>query len=242
MPNKDFTLDSGLTVTVYKRKANRSLRLSIAPSGKLRVSIPAWASYKAGLDFAKSRQAWIEEQYRPAKTLVHGQAIGKSHHLEFVPVPPSNKAGSRVYGTTVLVNYAADKEPASPSVQRLAEAASIRALRRQAKHLLPQRLAYLASVHGFTYKEVTIKQLKSRWGSCDQHRNIVLNLFLMQLPWQLIDYVLLHELTHTRILRHGPDFWQAMSEIAPGTGTLRKTLRDYQPIMNGTPQIHRPMA
>jgi predicted metal-dependent hydrolase len=242
MPNKDFTLDSGLAITVYKRKANRSLRLSIAPSGKVRVSIPAWAPYRAGVEFARSRQAWIREQYRPALALVHGQAVGKNHHLEFVPLQPPAKTGSRVSGTTVLVSYPANEPTTSRSVQGVAEEACVRALRRQAKHLLPQRLAYLAALHGFSYNEVAIKRLKSRWGSCDQHRNIVLNLFLMQLPWELIDYVLLHELTHTRVLKHGPDFWQAMAEVSPAATTLRKNLRAYQPTISRPAQIRQPMA
>jgi predicted metal-dependent hydrolase len=147
-----------------------------------------------------------------------------------------------VYGTTVLVSHPGGELAASPAVQRMAEEACVRALRRQAKRLLQQRLAYLAALHGFTYNEVAIKRLKSRWGSCDQHRNIVLNLFLMQLPWELIDYVLLHELTHTRVLRHGPDFWRAMSEVSPAATTLRKDLRAHQPTVNRPAQIPQPVA
>src|SRR5262249_22487168 len=120
-------------------------------------------------------------------------------------------------------------------VQRIAEAASIRALRRQAEQLLPQRLAGLATKHGFRYRSVAVKRLKSRWGSCDQHKNIVLNLFLMQLPWECIDYVLIHELVHTEVLRHGPDFWAAMARELPDVKRLRKQMRQYQPVLHGSP-------
>ena len=54
----------------------------------------------------------------------------------------------------------------------------------------------------------------------------------MQLPWNLIDYVLLHELTHTNILRHGPDFWQALEAVLPNMAVLKKTLREYQPVLD----------
>jgi hypothetical protein len=53
----------------------------------------------------------------------------------------------------------------------------------------------------------------------------------MQLPWQLIDYVLLHELTHTTILRHGPDFWRALEAVLPNARVLKKAMREYQPIL-----------
>jgi predicted metal-dependent hydrolase len=232
MPNKQFTLDDDLAVTVYKYKSSRHLRLSIAPSGQVRVSIPAWASYRVGLDFAKARQAWIRDQRVTVKPLRPGQAIGKAHHLAFTAKAAATSVSSRLGGTTVVVSHPVAEQFDSPAVQQAAREACVRALRRQAEQLLPQRLANLAMAHGFSYAGVSVKRLKSRWGSCDQHGQIVLNLFLMQLPWELIDYVLLHELTHTRILRHGPPFWKAMAEVLPAAPALKKKLRNYQPILS----------
>ncbi len=107
-------------------------------------------------------------------------------------------------------------------------------MRAQAEQLLPQRLEALASEHGFEYKDVAIKQLKSRWGSCDQQKHIVFNLFLMQLPWELIDYVILHELTHTRHLHHGPKFWGDMESILPRLKVYRRAMRSHQPVLLGS--------
>lgn len=232
MPSKNFILDGGLSITIYKRRTNRNLRLSIAPTGQIRVTIPAWAPYSAGLNFAKSRRAWILEQHSPLKPLVDGQAIGKAHHLHFLPKAGAVKSSSRVGTTTVTVNYPATLSLAGDDVQQVARDACVRALRSQAEQLLPQRLAALAQAHGFSYAGVSVKRLKSRWGSCDQETNIVLNLFLMQLPWDLIDYVLLHELTHTKVLRHGPDFWKAMNEVSPKITGRKKLLKTYQPVLN----------
>jgi predicted metal-dependent hydrolase len=116
-------------------------------------------------------------------------------------------------------------------VQKAASTAGVRALRVQAEQLLPQRLAELARQHDFTYQSVSVRSLKSRWGSCDQKKRIVLNLYLMQLPWQLIDYVLLHELTHTVVLQHGPNFWAAMERIEPRARQLRKMMHTYHPVL-----------
>jgi hypothetical protein len=232
MPNKNFILDDDLAVTIYKRKTSRNLRLSISPSGEVKVSIPTWAPYSTGLNFAKSRRAWILDQHKPVKLLVDGQAIGKAHHLQFVPKLAITKISSRVYDTTISVNYPTSVKPSDSEVQVVAREACVRALRTQAEQLLPQRLAKLAEAHGFTYANIQIKRLRSRWGSCDHHANIVLNLFLMQLPWELIDYVLLHELTHTKVLRHGPDFWLAMENVLPNVKSLKKSMRGYQPVLN----------
>ena len=235
MANKNFTLDSGLAVTVYKRRASRNLRLSIDAGGRVRVSIPSWLPYKAGVDFAVSKQDWLRSQQKQPKLLTHGQAVGKAHHLVFLAEAAAAKPTSRVHSSLVTVTHPPHLAPASSEVQAVAREASVRALRAQSEQLLPQRLAALANKHGINYGQVSVKRLKSRWGSCDQNGNIVLNLFLMQLPWELIDYVLLHELTHTAVLKHGPDFWQAMTAVSPTVKQQRKALRQYQPYMNSVP-------
>jgi predicted metal-dependent hydrolase len=231
MPNKNFTIDNELPVTVYKRRGNRNLRLSIRADGQIRVSIPSWAPYSAGINFAQSRLEWIRQQQRQPLLLTHGQAIGKAHHLQFV-AGQVEKPVSRVRQSLVTVTHPPYIHSNETTVQKVAEAACVRALRSQSESLLPQRLAYLAEKHGFNYRSITIKRLKSRWGSCDQHTNITLSLFLMQLPWELIDYVLLHELAHTKVMRHGPDFWRAMGEILPDVKAHRKAIRQYQPAMS----------
>lgn len=232
MAFKRFELANQQPINIYKRRSNRSLRLSVTAAGEVRVSIPLWATYAVGLNFAQARQDWIAAQIQPVVTLTDGLHIGKAHRLRLYAVASSTKVRSRVLGTEVLVSYPPTLAASSPAVQAAIKAASVRALRKQAESLLPQRLATLAARYGFAYNSVGIKQLKSRWGSCDQHRNIVLNLFLMQLPWDYIDYVLLHELTHTTVLHHGPDFWAAMTVVLPDVARLRKAMRAYQPILS----------
>lgn len=230
-------LDDGTAVTIYKRKVSRGLRLSITPDGLIKVSIPRWAAYGAGLKFAQSRLDWIKAQHKPPAQLADGQAVGKAHRIRFEARPGAGRVATRLKGGEIIVSYPSGQTSASPAVQQAARRAATRALRQQAETLLPQRLETLARSHGFSYNKVTIKQMKSRWGSCDQHRNIVLNLYLIQLPWENIDYVILHELTHTEVLRHGPDFWQAMARVLPDAKRLRKAMHAYQPVVHDPAQL-----
>jgi predicted metal-dependent hydrolase len=232
MAFKEFALDDETSVTIYKRKASRSLRLSIAPNGTVRISIPTWAPYSAGVAFAKSRHAWILEQKRPKTLLREGQPIGKAYHFRFKPDSRITRPVGRLMHGEAVVTYPQSLDPSNAAVQKAAQSVGIRALRSQAETLLPQRLSALAIEHDFSYRSVSIKQLKSRWGSCDAEKNIVLNLFLMQLPWNCIDYVLLHELTHTTILHHGSKFWTAMERVLPNAKQLRRAVHDYQPILS----------
>lgn len=230
MAFKQFSFNE-ITVTIYKRKASRSLRLSLRPDGEVRVTIPIWAPYKTGLDFAKTREQWILEQQVPVTLLAQGQSIGKAHHLLFTAKAESVKPLSRVRSTSIIIQYPLSMSIADPEVQAAAKKAAKRALRAQAAALLPVRLDELAAKHGFIYNSVSVRELKSRWGSCDQKQHIVLNFYLMQLPWEYIDYVLVHELSHTEHMNHGPEFWATMARCMPNYLELKKHIRKHKPVV-----------
>lgn len=99
-------------------------------------------------------------------------------------------------------------------------------LRQQALIHLPTRLHNLAAKHGFVYHKVRISNSRGRWGSCSSKKSINLSLYLMTLPPHLIDYVLLHELCHTKEMNHGPAFWELMDSVTEGKAKeLRLELR-----------------
>lgn len=231
MAVKLFEVENIGTVRVYKRKGSSSMRLSIAADGKVRLTIPSWSSYAAGLDFARSRQLWIHKNLpNKPELLAHGNHIGKAHRLFFesagIELPRT-----RISGSEIRIVRPKGQLVSHPAVQEAAAKASIRALRAEAAKLLPVRLKQLANTYGFSYSGVQIKQLKGRWGSCDNHQHITLNLFLMQLPWHLIDYVLVHELTHTKHLNHGPEFWAEFLRHEPHAKEYRRQIKQHQPIL-----------
>lgn len=115
------------------------------------------------------------------------------------------------------------------SVQELLRNAIIRALKKAAQAYLPPLLDELAGHYGFKYKKVKITGSKSRWGSCSATGSINLSCYLMLLPPHLMDYVLLHELTHTREMNHGPKFWEILDGLTEGRAkTLRAELRQFR--------------
>ncbi len=100
--------------------------------------------------------------------------------------------------------------------------------RTNARKTLVKRLDELAVQHGFSYNRVFVRNQKTRWGSCSVKNNINLNINLMNLPAKLMDYVLLHELMHTRIKNHGKTFWREMDLLLGNARQLDKELRRYQ--------------
>lgn len=232
MATKQVNVPEIGTVTLYKRRGNRSLRLSIGHDGEIRVSLPYWLPYTAGEQFVRSKQAWIIDHQPVKQTLLqNGQSIGKAHRVYFIPDSAILKPKTHVTNTEVHVTIPAGMATTNPDAQGAANNACLRALRKEAETLLPQRLRTLSQQTGLNYTRVSVRQLKSRWGSCDSHKEITLSIFLMQVPWHLIDYVLMHELTHTKVMRHGTPFWEELNRHLPGAKKLRKEMAGYQPIL-----------
>lgn len=218
-------------IKLVKSTRSTSIRLSVTQSG-VRVSLPYWTPYGVAIAFAQQHSGWIQAELakQHTTTLYPEQKVGKLHHLHFEHTT-SGKTTSRVTATKIIIKLASGDRPEQPAIQEIARKAVHRALRKETEQLLPPRLANLAATHGFTYTSVSAKHLKRRWGSCDNHHNIVLNFFLMELPWELIDYVLLHELTHTEHLHHGPEFWTRLKQVSPRALDLRHQINTYRPII-----------
>jgi predicted metal-dependent hydrolase len=188
--------------------------------------------YAAGAEFARSKRDWIKSQQPSTQPLRHGSKVGKAHRLAFIPEVGRTTLATRITSSgEVRIFHPAHRASHELPIQKAAERASIRALKQQGEKLLPQRLRALAEQHDFEYGKITVKQLKSRWGSCSSEKDIALNCFLMQLPWHLIDYVLLHELTHTRIMAHGKPFWDELGKYVPNLRSIRKEIKTHRPIL-----------
>lgn len=89
------------------------------------------------------------------------------------------------------------------------------------------RLNELAEKYGFKYNRVFIKNQKTVWGSCSNKNNINLNMKLIYLPVELMDYVILHELVHTRIKNHSPAFWAELDRLVGDAKEKSALLKEY---------------
>ncbi len=99
----------------------------------------------------------------------------------------------------------------------------------RARAILAARLEELAELHDFRFNKVSVRNQKTKWGSCSARNNISLNMNLARLPDELRDYVLLHELLHTRIKNHSKKFWRELDGYVGGSakefGRILKTYR-----------------
>ena len=226
MPVKQFVVPDLGTISVYKRKGTK--QLSIRFSGnQLKVTQPAWMPYQTGLSFAMTQKKWILAHVPTQQTIEFrdGNRYGKEHILRIIP---STETRTRITRNEILI-YCPTKNTSLPKeFIPIAKKAIYRALKKEAADLLDKRLAMHANNHHFSYKNISFKSMKSRWGSCNSNREITLNIYLLMLPWELIDYVIFHELSHTLHLNHSAAFWEQVSRHIPNYKLLRKELKQNQ--------------
>tara|TARA_X000000950_G_scaffold269313_1_gene347779 strand:+ start:227 stop:787 length:561 start_codon:yes stop_codon:yes gene_type:complete len=89
-----------------------------------------------------------------------------------------------------------------------------------------QKMVQLANIHQLDFYKLTFKTLKTRWGSCSQNNTICINNIIYYLPEHLKEYIMLHELTHTKIKNHSRIFWEELEKICPNSKLKRKELRN----------------
>lgn len=199
------------------RRARRYI-LRVRPDGTLRVTVPRGGSRREALAFVEKHARWIERERRRVRA-------------EHAPV--EWHAGSEILfrGATVtiavfcdgdgyVVSYG-DRRVAMASLANLREVVE-RDLRELARTELIPRLHELAAAHGLSVGRVTIRNQRSRWGSCARNGNIALNFRLMQMPAEVCEYVLVHELMHIRQQNHSRRFWRLVAAACP---TFRESER-----------------
>ncbi len=215
------------SILVRRSGSRGSISASVTPDGRLRLSIPAMAPlFMAKRMVVSSRRelrALLAAQ--PRMVFTDGMVVGKSHsvHVRMGESLRVSLQGQQIIVT--LGEHTIDQQVVQEAIRTVA----IKALRKESKHYLPKRLAYLADMHGFSYSSSRFSHASGRWGSCSAKGTISLNIALMNLPFEIIDYVLLHELAHTKHMNHSPQFWQCLEQVDPLCKTHRKQLKAYSP-------------
>lgn len=218
-------------ITIRRSTRATQIRVRVAPDGTLRASMPIYAPtflVKRLLKSSRDKLRLMLSQSQPEYTYENGMQIGKSHTLI---IRDSNNQILKVarHGRQIIVNLPISQQLNNPDVARKIRDSVITALRVEAKSYLPKRLSYLAEKHNFNYDRARFSHASGRWGSCSSSGTISLNIALMKLPFELIDYVIIHELAHTRHMNHGPNFWSLVSTIDSNYKNHRHKLKSENP-------------
>ncbi|MGH9592312.1 MAG: M48 family metallopeptidase, partial [Bryobacteraceae bacterium] len=199
----------GLKLKIVRHPRARRYLLRLAPDGVARLIIPRRGSRAEALRFLEQNEAWLLKRFRhwqSARRLwIHGTAFlfrGEPVTLE-VTADASN----------VKLRFA--DQVLDASSQPDYRLAVLGHLRRIAERELPRRVRELAQEHGITLRGVTVRNQKTRWGSCSARGTISLNWRIIQAPVRVRDYLIIHELMHRKEMNHSPRYWKRVAAAFP---------------------------
>ena len=219
-------------VTLVRSPRARRLGLSVRATGEVRLTLPYGGSETEALRFLEQKVEWVARtRSRLAMRYPH-QPIEmpyatRSHELRLDPCDVTEPL-CRIRGGNIVVRYPAVMRFDSDEIQTLIRRGIEEAWRLEAKEYLPRRVVELCERLGLRCGRVTVRNTRSRWGSCSSTDDISLSLHLMKLPDRLIDYIIIHELCHTRYKNHGEHFYQLLDRMTGGqNAALRSELKHY---------------
>jgi hypothetical protein len=210
---------------VHHPRARRYL-LRLRPDGTARVTIPRNGSIRAARDFASRNAGWLEQQFQ---RLAVRPKIADAWNLgteilfrgELVRIEPD--ADGSICFSTERINVSDAHTDLRPAIQK-----HLRAL---ASKELPLRVMELAALHRVNMSRVTVRNQKSRWGSCSRRGTISLNWRLIQSPGFVRDYIILHELAHRRQMNHSEKFWQEVERLFPDYLQAERWLKQHSNLL-----------
>lgn len=225
----DLVDDEFGVITIRRSNLAKSLKVSVAPNGTIRISMPKYAPQFLAKRLLNSSRASIRtliQASEPVAEYHDGMQIGKSHSIA---VRNASTFSVKRSGQVIYVSLPPDSSLTDTAVKNDIREATQQAIRKEAKSYLPKRLKFLADQHGYSYNSVRFSHASTRWGSCSSNGTISLNIALMKLDFDLIDYVLLHELTHTIHMNHSDSFWSTLAITDPQFKHHKASLKNETP-------------
>jgi predicted metal-dependent hydrolase len=211
--------------TVRHPRARRYL-LRLNPDGSARLTIPRGGSVRVAQAFLERHTGWLAKQLerlaaRPRKPATWTLGTEIFYRGERVQIEASQPGCIRFADQIMpTVNASEDLRPA---IERHLWALAAREL--------PPRLCELAALHGFTVRRVTVRNQRSRWGSCSRRGTISLNWRLIQTPAFVQDYLHLHELAHLRHMNHSARYWAEVERLCPDYETAERWLKQHAALL-----------
>lgn len=224
----------GIGEIKVRRGANiKYLRIRMAPGRGVWVSVPFGVSRKQVERFLEDNRRWLLENRKNMEVYEQDTGVGlqvgaevktKFHTLKITGTA-ENKPSYRMEGE--LIELSIPEKVDFCRVEKIVQQFLLEIYALESRRYFPAKVKYYAEKYGFKYGKLTFRNNISNWGSCSYDNNISLNIKLMKLPDEIIDYVILHELCHTVEKNHSAAFWKLVGRVCPGYAGLRNRLRKY---------------
>lgn len=219
-------------ITVSQTHRARRISISLRPPAIVRLTTPHNVTLAKALEFLDEKYEWVEAGIAKFRdkypdTTIEMPYSTKEHYLRYNP-SDTTKISAQFTDTEFIVSYPMTIHFSDPKVQEFTKLAIERVWSNEAKKNLPPRVKELAELFNFKYSKLSIRNTRSKWGSCTSKDDISLSIHLMRLPDYLVDYIILHELCHTIHKNHGEQFHALLNHVTSGDHSrYNKELKTY---------------
>jgi predicted metal-dependent hydrolase len=210
--------DNELTYRIRHSRKAKYLRLQINPSTGLEVVIPRGYNLEEAENFIYKKKEWILRHLQAAPVPEEFTYLG-----EKIKIKQRYDLFLKRHRITLKKNTMQIESP-SGSTEDLSFMVNAW-LKHRAKSYLPERTEFLARKYNFSFNRLSLRNQKTRWGSCSASGNISLNYRLMKYRKEVIDYVIIHELCHLKEMNHSKKFWNLVESLVPGYKLLKRELK-----------------
>ena len=231
----EFHLLPGIgKINVKVNARTRKVSIKIDRKCNVTLTYPSNYSREKAIAFLESKEEWIAGSIGKVKSRMQEEVFNFPLHTRKFTVQIEKKDSKTISAKRSDNTYHlfCPKNLAEDSAEIKAFASKIlqMAYRIEAEEILPQRIRFLSEKHNLKCGKITIRNNKTRWGSCSGKNDISLSLWLVSLPDHLIEHVLLHELCHTKIKNHSLDFYNLLNKVNNcKVERYRKELRKFSP-------------
>lgn len=226
-----------IEVAITKRRGvkNITLRLDFNDE-KVKITAPVYITNRQIEKFIYEKEEWItkhfsqhfkkRETHKKPQLASGDQFFLQGQKYNLIVKKQKLKRSRVVLGAMEIEIYV--HEGLTPAESKVAvKKALIAFYKKMATFVLPERTEFFAKKYGFRFKSITIKTLKSRWGSCSREGNLNFNWRLIMAPTDVLDYVVVHEVCHLKQLNHSSKFWDLVEIECPNHKQAKKWLRDH---------------
>jgi len=219
-------------VTFRRKNTCKNLKITVKHYNVVNVTLPPFFSMESAMLFVLKKKEWIKKQqlkissHIKAPVIFEEATVFKTNwHSLNMQKHQRNTIKTVIDSNYINIFYPHIADVKDPRIQSAVKNAILRTWRLEAEAILPDLVENLASRYSFKYGRVSIRNNKTRWGSCSgKSNNINLNLHLIRLPRHLCEYVILHELAHTVHRNHREPFWKLLDMISGNAKGLDKEL------------------
>lgn len=222
-------------IRIIKKTGIKNFNIKLKPFEPVTLTAPHRASNHQILDVINRKKSWIIEKLKVnneienSRTVFDNNSIIRTFYSTFkiekgITERIQLKGSQPAY--KILIPEAINTQ--SPEFQQAIRDIINFVLRTEAKKYLPERVEAIAKHFNFKYGRLSFRDNKSRWGSCSGTGNISLNIQLMRLPKHCIDYVIIHELCHTKHPNHGAGFKNLLYTIMPEAPDIEEEIKNYR--------------